>query len=696
MRKILSVLLICIFSVNVIAQDSFTTLVSKTEKTVVLIKTYDENGDIIKIGSGFFIDNKGVLVSNYHVFEDCVTASITTSNNSEFVVDEILVSSRKDDIIKFSIANPENISFNSVTIASTKPLKGDDIFVIGNPKGLSNSVSKGIISSVRNVPDYENMYQITAPISAGSSGSPVFNMNGELFGIATFQLIEGQNLNFAIDISILNKIQNNDIILSSFQVKKELPKDKNKALEILDLIEKDSSIILTHTPKELIYYYNQFISYFPNDYIGYYKRAVFKFKNMSDFSSFTYDLDKWEKERSQLYADVIADYTTALKLKTNDSKIKYKRAYAKMSYLFEKNSNKIENCSYEDVLSELSSTKFSENSIWNALKYYNQAFCYEQLKQYKFAIVHYSNAISLMEKTPDNEIDKLIKEEAYSNSTSEIRHYHIQQSLYKRGLLKVNASADTVGGLADIDQSISLNEKYRKKSDLINYSHYRKRADLRYDLKNFSGALQDYQIVNSNENSNISNDSKNCYSFLIESSLLQDLNGDLNDALKASVKSIELLNGRYENSDSYYFYNRARIYYKLQKYSNALFDINKAIELDNDNTSTDYLYLRIYVKTELSDHFGALADINKIIPKNFNDDYAHYTKGMILWRLDDNIGAENSITKAIELNPKESIYYMKRGSIKYNQNKTSACADWSKAGELGEYKAYDYIRDYCK
>jgi tetratricopeptide (TPR) repeat protein len=64
--------------------------------------------------------------------------------------------------------------------------------------GLEKTVSDGIISAIREVPGYGKLIQITAPISPGSSGSPVLNMKGEVIGIATFQMIEGQNLNFAI------------------------------------------------------------------------------------------------------------------------------------------------------------------------------------------------------------------------------------------------------------------------------------------------------------------------------------------------------------------------------------------------------------------------------------------------------------------------------------------------------------------
>jgi len=70
--------------------------------------------------------------------------------------------------------------------------------VLGSPLGLENTVTEGIVSALRLTQEKEDIFQISAPISKGSSGSPVVNMRGEVIGVATFQLINGQNLNFAV------------------------------------------------------------------------------------------------------------------------------------------------------------------------------------------------------------------------------------------------------------------------------------------------------------------------------------------------------------------------------------------------------------------------------------------------------------------------------------------------------------------
>ena len=67
-----------------------------------------------------------------------------------------------------------------------------------------------------------------------------------------------------------------------------------------------------------------------------------------------------------------------------------------------------------------------------------------------------------------------------------------------------------------------------------------------------------------------------------------------------------------------------------------------------------------------------------------------------LGQLGDDIGAEKQYDKAIELDPKNADYYISRGWSRLKNKKTDACADWSKAGELGNYEAYDLIQKYCK
>ena len=87
------------------------------------------------------------------------------------------------------------------------PEVGEKIMVIGNPLGLESTVSDGIVSAKRKFPPFDTVIQITCPISPGSSGSPVMNMRGEVIGVASFQMVQGQNLNFAIPASFVKALK---------------------------------------------------------------------------------------------------------------------------------------------------------------------------------------------------------------------------------------------------------------------------------------------------------------------------------------------------------------------------------------------------------------------------------------------------------------------------------------------------------
>ena len=89
-------------------------------------------------------------------------------------------------------------------------------------------------------------------------------------------------------------------------------------------------------------------------------------------------------------------------------------------------------------------------------------------------------------------------------------------------------------------------------------------------------------------------------------------------------------------------------------------------------------------------------DYSKAIELNPNDSLAYYNRGNSKYKLQDYIGAIADYSKAIELNPNDSNAYHNRGWCKYNLNKkNSACLDWSKAGELGNGDAYDLIKNNC-
>jgi len=199
MRK-LTFILVCMMvagSTIANADEKLVDLIKKVKPSVVLIETFDKDNKPIGQGSGFFIDNKGRLITNHHVIESAYSATIKTSSGKEYPVQGIVAKNTEADIVKLVVNLPDaNITFLNLSV--NVPSEGEDIFVIGNPLGLESTVSTGIVSAVRDIPAFGKILQITAPISPGSSGSPVINRKGEVIGIATLIVTKGQNLNFAI------------------------------------------------------------------------------------------------------------------------------------------------------------------------------------------------------------------------------------------------------------------------------------------------------------------------------------------------------------------------------------------------------------------------------------------------------------------------------------------------------------------
>jgi S1-C subfamily serine protease len=145
--------------------------------------------DIRPIGSGFFINPEGNVVTNYHVIEGQKKIFIITSENKIYRA-KVIRESQEEDIAILEIeTSPKNFRYlkmgNSDAIEVAEP-----VIAIGNPFGLAFTVTSGIISAVgRTTPDgREGWIQTDAAVNPGNSGGPLINLNGEVIGINTMLL----------------------------------------------------------------------------------------------------------------------------------------------------------------------------------------------------------------------------------------------------------------------------------------------------------------------------------------------------------------------------------------------------------------------------------------------------------------------------------------------------------------------------
>jgi tetratricopeptide (TPR) repeat protein len=197
-----------LFSRSVSAEESLPELIRRVKPSVVSVIAYDAKGNIAVTGSGFFI-RPGQVVTNLHVIEGAHHAEIRTfdGKGKTFAVEGILDVDLEGDLAILGIAMPTERAVRPLEISNVVPEEGEKIFVIGNPLRMEGSIADGIVSAVREVPNLAKVIQITAPISHGNSGSPLFNMKGEVVGIVTMVVTNGQNINLALASSRLSTLE---------------------------------------------------------------------------------------------------------------------------------------------------------------------------------------------------------------------------------------------------------------------------------------------------------------------------------------------------------------------------------------------------------------------------------------------------------------------------------------------------------
>lgn len=192
---------------------------------VVLVRLYDKERKMIGFGSGFNIIEDGVILTNLHLFAEANYFDVKFPNGGVYEEGYIAGLSKKlEDMVLLRIVG-KNLPIVNADMAADLEI-GDKVYVIGNPEGLVNSLSEGLVSGIREASQGYKYYQITAPISPGSSGSPVFDEFGRIVGIATFYLEGGQNLNFCIPINEINNMQTFEQCVTLEQFRKILEEAK--------------------------------------------------------------------------------------------------------------------------------------------------------------------------------------------------------------------------------------------------------------------------------------------------------------------------------------------------------------------------------------------------------------------------------------------------------------------------------------
>jgi tetratricopeptide (TPR) repeat protein len=283
--------------------DSIPEIVAKAKPAVVEIVTRDATGKPKTLGTGFFVSPDGLVVRNQHVIEGSNSIMALNNNGAIFLLERVVAQPPGVDLVvlKFHATDVPFLSLGK----STTAVEGQRVIVIGNPTGLTGTVSDGIISAFR---ESRSFIQITAPVSPGSSGSPVMDEDGQVIGVATLQNAEGQNLNFAIPVekisAALAKPPSERVASST------LPKP-TPAQAIAGKTSFDSGKALLEKKEydKAINAFTDAIRLDPNDVAAYFNRGL------------AYD-------NQHKFDEAIRDYTEAIRLDPNDVAAYYGRGLA--------------------------------------------------------------------------------------------------------------------------------------------------------------------------------------------------------------------------------------------------------------------------------------------------------------------------------------------------------------------------------
>ena len=169
-------------------------IVETSSPAIVRIEAGDN-----KVGTGFIVDKTGLIATNLHVIAGETDIKVRLYKDpTEYQVMSVAGVDKGHDLALVRIAPKHQLS--TVKLGDSSVVSaGDQVVAIGNPLGVFDySVSAGLISQVRPLSSELTILQISAPISQGSSGGPLFNQFGEVIGVTTAIITSGQNINLAV------------------------------------------------------------------------------------------------------------------------------------------------------------------------------------------------------------------------------------------------------------------------------------------------------------------------------------------------------------------------------------------------------------------------------------------------------------------------------------------------------------------
>lgn len=177
-------------------------LVNELGESVVQVRT--PSG----LGSGFFLNDEGYLITNFHVIEGETKISVEVYHQKKGQLDRksykdirIIAMNKFADLALLKVEDKDAPKFSKVALGISDTLQvGERVFAIGSPLGLERTVTEGIVSTKSRQMGGDLFLQTSAQINPGNSGGPLFNSRGDVVGVTNMKVTAGEGLGFAIPV----------------------------------------------------------------------------------------------------------------------------------------------------------------------------------------------------------------------------------------------------------------------------------------------------------------------------------------------------------------------------------------------------------------------------------------------------------------------------------------------------------------
>jgi hypothetical protein len=179
-------------------------VVAQCNPSVVFITVYDSQGQPLGTGSGFVVA-PGLVATCHHVVDEGAEARVKTHDRIEYPVEKVVATSAGHDVALLSVPKMKGVPALEFRELSTIKV-GEDAIAIGSPLGLQGTVTTGVVSAIREELGYGTVVQTSAATSPGNSGGPLVDGEGRVLGVISYGAIGGENLNFAVASSELEKL----------------------------------------------------------------------------------------------------------------------------------------------------------------------------------------------------------------------------------------------------------------------------------------------------------------------------------------------------------------------------------------------------------------------------------------------------------------------------------------------------------